>query len=225
MAKRVLVVDDEKLIVKGIRFSLEQDGMEVDCAYDGEEALSYARDHVYDMILLDINMAGMNGLDLCAKIRGFVVCPILFLTARITEQDKVNGLLAGGDDYITKPFSMDELLARMTAHLRREERYHTKTQGRFSEEMMIDYGKRKIYIKGSPVELSNKEFEIIKLLSRNAGQVFDKERIYEHIWGFNAEGDCSVIKEHIRKIRIKFAEYTDKTYIDTVWGVGYRWKN
>ena len=112
----------------------------------------------------------------------------------------------------------------MTAHLRREERYHTKTQGRFSEEMMIDYGKRKIYIKGSPVELSNKEFEIIKLLSRNAGQVFDKERIYEHIWGFNAEGDCSVIKEHIRKIRIKFAEYTDKTYIDTVWGVGYRWK-
>ena len=221
---KILLIDDEQSILDMLALQLQSEGYKVYTAANADQGLEKLSCEP-DMILLDINMAGMNGLDLCAKIRGFVVCPILFLKARITEQDKVNGLLAGGDDYITKPFSMDELLARMTAHLRREERYHTKTQGRFSEEMMIDYGKRKIYIKGSPVELSNKEFEIIKLLSRNAGQVFDKERIYEHIWGFNAEGDCSVIKEHIRKIRIKFAEYTDKTYIDTVWGVGYRWKN
>jgi DNA-binding response OmpR family regulator len=220
---KVLVVDDEPSILALLSLQLQLEGYEVYTAGSAGQALEKLS-HSPDIILLDINMPGMNGLDLCAAIRKFISCPILFLTARVSERDKINGLSVGGDDYITKPFSMEELLARITAHLRREERIHTKTQGRFSEEVMIDYGSRSICIKGNPVALSNKEFEIIKLLSMNAGQVFDKERIYELLWGFDGCGDSSVIKEHIRKIRLKFAAYTDKTYIDTVWGAGYRWK-
>ena len=131
--------------------------------------------------------------------------------------------MVGGDDYITKPFSINELLARITAHLRREIRSHNKTKNKFSEELIIDYSDRSLYIKGKRIELSNKEFEIIQLLSLNAGQVFDKEKMYEIIWGFNSNGDSEVIKEHIRKFRLKFAEYTEKAYICTVWGVGYKW--
>ena len=120
---------------------------------------------------------------------------------------------------------MKELEARVLAHLRREERHQQKTRYRFGNGLLVDYGARAVWIDGKMLDLTKTEFGILEFLSMHPGQVFDKERIYEHIWGFNAEGDCSVIKEHIRKIRIKFAEYTDKTYIDTVWGVGYRWKN
>lgn len=220
----VLLVDDERSILDLLKLQLESEGYQVYTAENAAEALNRLS-YTPDIILLDINMRGTNGLELCVSIRDFVACPILFLTARISEQDKVNGLMAGGDDYITKPFSMDELLARISAHLRREERSHHKTRGKFSEELVIDYGKRSVYIKGKLVELSNKEFEIIRLLSRNAGQVFDREKIYEIIWGIDGSGDSTVIKEHIRKIRIKFAEYTEKTYISTVWGVGYKWIN
>ena len=166
----------------------------------------------------------MNGLDLCASIREFVTVPIIFLTARVSEQDKVNGLMVGGDDYITKPFSMNELLARLSAHLRREQRSRVRTKTKFSEELVIDYSDRSLFIKGNRIELSNKEFEIIQLLSMNAGQVFDREKIYEIIWGIDGVGDNVVIKEHIRRIRLKFAEYTEKSYITTVWGVGYKWE-
>lgn len=218
----VLIVDDEQSILDMLKLQFELEGYRVYAASNAEEALNKLA-YTPDLILLDINMAGMNGLDLCVSIRKFVNCPILFLTARISEQDKINGLMAGGDDYITKPFSMNELLARVSAHLRREERSHYKTRGRFSEELVIDYGKRSVYIKGNLIELSNKEFEIIQLLSRNAGQVFDKEKIYEIVWGIDGNGDSAVIKEHIRKIRLKLAGYTEKTYISTVWGVGYKW--
>lgn len=163
-------------------------------------------------------------LDLCVSIRDFISCPIIFLTARVSEQDKINGLMAGGDDYITKPFSVNELLARISAHLRREQRSHNKTKSKFSEDLIIDYSDRSLYIKGHKIELSNKEFEIIQLLSSNAGQVFDREKIYENIWGIDGNGDSVVIKEHIRKIRLKFNEFTDKGYITTVWGVGYKWE-
>ena len=147
------------------------------------------------MILLDINMPGMDGLELCGRIREHVTCPILFLTARVTEQDVIRGLSAGGDDYITKPFGMDELRARIAAHLCGEEK----------------------------LNFSNSEFEIIRLLSQNAGMVFDRETIYERLWGYDGEGDSIVVKEHIRKIRNKLSACTGKHYIETVWGVGYKW--
>lgn len=219
---KILIVDDEQSILDMLKLQLESERFVVYIANSAKEALDILSCSP-DIILLDINMIGMNGLDLCASIRDFVSCPIIFLTARVSEQDKINGLMVGGDDYITKPFSMNELLARISAHLRRENRSHNKTKSRFSEELIIDYSDRSLYIKGHRIELSNKEFEIIQLLSTNAGQVFDREKIYEIIWGFDSNGDSVVIKEHIRKIRLKFAQFTDKTYIATVWGVGYKW--
>ena len=219
---KILIVDDERSILDMLKLQLESEDYIVYTAINAKEALDKLS-NCPDIILLDINMSGMNGLDLCVSIRDFVSCPILFLTARVSEQDKINGLMAGGDDYITKPFSMSELLARISAHLRRENRSHKKTKNKFSEELIIDYSDRSLYIKNNRIELSNKEFEIIELLSTNAGQVFDREKIYEIIWGFDRNGDSAVIKEHIRKIRLKFAAYTDKAYISTVWGVGYKW--
>ena len=220
---KILIVDDEQSILDMLKLQLEFEGYSVYTASSAKEALdklSYSP----DIILLDINMAGMNGLDLCVSIRDFISCPIIFLTARVSEQDKINGLMAGGDDYITKPYSVNELLARISAHLRREQRSPNKTKSKFSEELIIDYSDRSLYIKGNKIELSNKEFEIIQLLSSNAGQVFDREKIYECIWGIDGNGDSAVIKEHIRKIRLKFSECTDKVYITTVWGVGYKWE-
>ena len=181
--KYIAIIEDDIPIGDMVEAILKKEGYGVLRAYSGTEALLLLSQRHPDLILLDLMLPGLSGEEILPKLSGI---PVIIVSAKAGIDDKVNLLLEGASDYITKPFSMDELLARMTAHLRREERYHTKTQGRFSEEMMIDYGKRKIYIKGSPVELSNKEFEIIKLLSRNAGQVFDKERIYEHIWGFNA---------------------------------------
>ena len=219
---KILIVDDEESIRDMLKLQLELERYVVDTASNAKEALEKLS-YCPDIILLDISMAGMNGLDLCASIRDFVSCPILFLTARVSEQDKINGLMVGGDDYITKPFSMNVLLARISAHLHRENRSHNKTKSKFSEELIIDYSDRSLYVKGNQIEMSNKEFEIIQLLSTNAGQVFDREKIYEIIWGIDGNGDSAVIKEHIRKIRLKFAEYTDKAYIATVWGGGYKW--
>ena len=145
------------------------------------------------------------------------------MTARVTEQDVIKGLSVGGDDYITKPFGMDELVARILAHLRREERKGTASNLRFDEELIIDYNSHTVFYKEKQLEFSNKEFEIIRLLSQNAGMVFDRETIYEKLWGYDGEGDSIVVKEHIRKIRNKLSAYTDKNYIQTVWGVGYRW--
>lgn len=220
---KILIVDDEPSILDMLRFQLEFENYIVYTAANAKEALE-PLSYFPDIILLDINMDGMNGLDLCVSIREFISVPIIFLTARVSEQDKVNGLMVGGDDYITKPFSMKELLARLSAHLRREQRSRVRTKIKFSEELIIDYSDRSIFIKGNRIELSNKEFEIIQLLSMNAGQIFNREKIYEKIWGIDGAGDNAVIKEHIRKIRLKFAEYTEKPYITTVWGVGYKWE-
>lgn len=219
---KILLVDDERSILDMLKLQLEFENYTVYTASSAKEALKKLSCSP-DLILLDINMADMNGLDLCAAVRAFVSCPILFLTARASEQDKIQGLTAGGDDYITKPFSVSELLARISAHLRREKRIQAKTKNKFSGELVIDYGGRSVYLKGRCIELSNKEFEIIQLLSRNAGQVFDREKMYELIWGIDGNGDSAVIKEHIRKIRLKFSQFTEKTYIATVWGVGYKW--
>lgn len=194
---KILVVDDEQAILSMVKMHLELEGYLVMTATAGREALTQLS-NAPDLILLDINMQGMNGIDLCSSIRDYISCPILFLTARVSGQDKVNGFKAGGDDYITKPFDMEDLF--------------------------IDYGGHRVTVKGNDIELSNKEFGIIRYLSMNAGQVFDREKIYEHLWGLEGNGDSSVVKEHIRRIRQKLSAYTDKEYIETVWGVGYRWK-
>lgn len=223
MAK-ILIVDDEEILLKMLKFQFEAEGYDVITCTNAQDVLKNL-EMMPDIILLDVNMPKTDGLEICSMIRDYISVPIIFLTARANEEDKIKGLMVGGDDYITKPFNMDELFARVKAHLRREERHRNKTQVKFDKNgVVIDYYGRKIYVNHNLIEFSNKEFEIIHLLSENSGQVFDKERIYERIWGFEGEGDSNVIKEHIRKIRTKFSEYTDEQYIETVWGVGYRWK-
>lgn len=148
-------------------------------------------------------MPKLDGMEVCKKIRDYVSCPILFLTARIEENDKVQGFSVGGDDYIVKPFSLVELEARVQAHLRREERHQTNTKVKFSGELLIDYSERTVYIQNQPIGLVKKEFDIVELLSQNAGQVFDKERIYERVWGYDSE-EIVVLLPSI------FAEYEQK---------------
>lgn len=222
MQYKILVIDDEKMILNMLKRNFEMEGYSVLTAESAKEALKQLEYHP-DIILLDINMPGMNGMELCGLIREHITCPILFLTARVSEQDKVNGLMVGGDDYITKPFHMNELLARVIAHLRREERRLAAANIRFGGKLMIDYNSHAVFWEKKQLDFSKKEFEIIRFLSMNAGMVFDRETIYEKLWGYDGEGDSIVVKEHIRKIRNKLAVYTDKQYIETVWGVGYKW--
>ena len=221
MKYKILIIDDEEMILSMMEKCLGEQ-FSVYTAENAKKALELLN-VIPDIILLDINMPEMDGLELCQLIRGHISCPIIFLTARVTERDVIKGLSVGGDDYITKPFSMDELLARISAHLRREERKGTAENLRFDKELIIDYNSRTVFYGKEELDFSNKEFEIIRFLSQNAGMVFDRETIYEKLWGYNGEGDSIVVKEHIRKIRNKLSVYTDKNYIETVWGVGYKW--
>ena len=209
MAYRILIADDEPDITAMLTSFFTGKGYQVSAAADGESALKQAA-RAPDIILLDINMPGMDGLEVSRRIRDQVPCPILFLTARIEDTDKVQGFAAGGDDYIVKPFSLAELEARETAV-------------KFSGDLTIDFAGRRLSCQGSPIALTKKEFDIIALLAQNPGQIFDRERIYERIWGYDSEGDSSVVSEHIRRIRAKIAEHADRTYIGTVWGCGYKW--
>lgn len=222
MKKRILLVDDEKGIISLLKGYFIMAGYEVLTAYDGNSALKQVTCQP-DIILLDINMPGMNGLTVCRHIREHITCPILFLTARIETNDKLKGFGAGGDDYIVKPFDLDELGARVEAHLRRETRKQKQSVLRFFGEMAVDYSNREITIAQNPVSLSKKEFDIVEMLSVNAGQVFDRERIYDKVWGLEGDGSSDTIMEHVRKIRAKFAVYAMHNYIETVWGVGYKW--
>lgn len=221
MKYKILIIDDEEMILSMMEKCLGEE-FSVYTAENAKKALELLN-VIPDIILLDINMPEMDGLELCQLIRGHISCPIIFLTARVTERDVIKGLSVGGDDYITKPFRMDELLARISAHLRREERKGTAENLRFDEELIIDYNSRTVFYGKEQLDFSNKEFEIIRFLSQNVGMVFDRETIYEKLWGYNGEGDSIVVKEHIRKIRNKLSVYTDKNYIETVWGVGYKW--
>ena len=223
MKYKILIVDDETDIVKMLERFFTGKGYEVLTAFDGIGALKQA-ERQPDMILLDINMPEMDGLEVCRRIRKYVSCPILFLTARIEDGDKVRGFSAGGDDYVVKPFSMAELEARVEAHLRREARKHFEVQVKFSGDLTVDFSERCLFYQRKEIELAKKEFDILELLSQNPGQVFIKERIYEKIWGYDSEGDSSVVAEHIRRIRNKIGVYTDRVYIETVWGCGYKWK-
>lgn len=222
MQYKILVVDDEEDIVLMLKSFFESRNYRVLTALSGKEALKQI-EYQPDIILLDINMPQMDGLEVCQRIRDHVSCPILFLTARIEDADKVKGFSAGGDDYIVKPFSLVELEARVHAHLRRENRHITETKVKFTGELTIDYEQRCVFWKEEQLSLAKKEFDIVEFLSQNPGQVFDKERIYEKLWGYDSDGDSSVVAEHIRRIRSKLASYTEKAYIETVWGCGYKW--
>jgi len=221
LKETLLIADDERGIVDTMKayFSPQY---EVLTAYSGEEAIQKAEMQP-DLILLDINMPRMDGLTVCQTIREHVACPILFLTARIESADKITGFQAGADDYIVKPFDLDELAARIAAHLRREQRRHNQSIVRFFGELAVDYSARTVTIHNEPVILSKREFDILELLSLNTGQVFDRERIYEAVWGIDGDGNSDTVMEHIRKIRAKLAAHTLHSYIETVWGCGYKW--
>lgn len=222
LAYKILIVDDEIDIITMLKDYFEINDYIVITAANGSDALKQAEKNP-DIILLDINMPGLTGLDVCTKIRNHVSCPILFLTAKVEESDKINGFLAGGDDYIIKPFSINELGARVVAHLRREERSQGKSRAKFVGDLVIDYSLRTVYYKEHEINLTKKEFDIVELLSMNSGQVFDKERIYDKLWDYDNYGDSTVIAEHIRRIRSKLSSISGKVYIETVWGVGYKW--
>lgn len=224
MSNTILLVDDDLELIKMLKSYFEIRKYNVITAADGIEALKKTEEKP-DIILLDINMPCIDGIEVCRKIRDKVACPILFLTARAEEQDCVNGLLSGGDDYILKPFRLKELEARIIAHLKREERHKTKSEYRFQGELLIDYAARTVQIGENYLKLTKLEYEIIEFFTMNPGQVFDKERIYEKVCGYDAEGDSRVITELIRRIRNKFQEQTATEFIETVWGMGYRWKN
>ena len=218
---RLLVIDDEKAILDLVKNGLEKDGHIVTlCESVADVTISALKN--YDLILLDIMLPDVDGFMFCKKIRGIVDCPILFLTAKVMETDIIYGLGIGADDYITKPFRIGELRARVTAHLRRERREHHNTLG-FEQEIKFDLSSKELFIKGKKVDLTKSEYEICEYLARNRGQVFTREQIYEAVFGFDGNSDNSTIATHIKNIRSKLAGY-GVTPINTVWGVGYRWE-
>lgn len=221
--KKILIVDDEPDVLELLISYFELNDYEIFTARDGAEAIRQAEKQP-DLILLDINMPRFNGFEVCKKIRDFVSCPILFLTAKVEDNDKVNGFAVGGDDYIIKPFSIEELGARVAAHIRREERQTINDKTKFEDDLVINYSAKEVYSQGKKIIFTKKEFEIIEFLSINSGQVFDKERIFERLWGWDSEGESSVLTEHVRRIRAKLSAAGSKNYIETVWGIGYKWK-
>ncbi|MCI8410655.1 MAG: response regulator transcription factor [Lachnospiraceae bacterium] len=224
--KRVLVVDDEKLIVKGIRFSLEQDGMEVTCAYDGEEALELVQNNEFDVVLLDIMLPKLTGFEVCQQIRDFSQVPIIMLTAKGDDMDKILGLEYGADDYITKPFNILEVKARIKAIMRRskttkvEEQETTKVA--VYEELKVDCDSRRVYINEIEVNLTAKEFDLLELLLFNPNKVYSRETLLNTVWGYDYPGDVRTVDVHIRRLREKIEPNpSEPKYIHTKWGVGY----
>lgn len=225
MGKKVLVVDDEKLIVKGIRFSLEQEGMEVDCAYDGEEAYNMAKEKEYDMILLDVMLPKMDGFEVCQAIREFSDMPIIMLTAKGDDMDKILGLDYGADDYITKPFNILEVKARIKAIMRR-------TTGTTKKEVVssviekgdlkLDCDSRRLFILGKEINLTGREFELLELLVKNENKVYSREKLLEIVWGKDYPGDVRTVDVHVRRLREKVEiNPSEPKYVHTKWGVGY----
>ena len=225
MGRRVLVVDDEKLIVKGIRFSLEQDGLEVDCAYDGEEALKLARENAYDMILLDVMLPKHDGFEVCQQIREFSDVPIVMLTARSDDMDKILGLEYGADDYITKPFNILEVKASIKAIMRRVSKSNqSKVNDKIivKGDMTIDCESRRVVIGKKEVNLTAKEFDLLELLAMNPNKVYSRENLLNIVWGYEYPGDARTVDVHIRRLREKIeTNPSDPKYVYTKWGVGY----
>ncbi|NMA83285.1 MAG: response regulator transcription factor [Epulopiscium sp.] len=228
MAYRVLVVDDEKLIVKGIRFSLEQDNMIVDVAYDGEEALQLAKTNSYDIIILDVMLPKIDGLNVCQQIREDSSVPIIMLTAKGEDMDKIMGLEYGADDYMTKPFNILELKARIKAVMRRmqnQEQDHNPDSIEIGD-LKLDFNGRRVYIQGKEVNLTAKEFDLLELFSANPGKVYSREVLLNTIWGYDYPGDVRTVDVHVRRLREKIeTNPSEPAYLYTKWGVGYYFKD
>lgn len=225
MAVKVLVVDDEKLIVKGIQLSLKQDDYMVDTAYDGEEALEKVKKNPYDLILLDIMLPKLSGLEVCQQIREFSDVPIIMLTAKSEDMDKILGLEYGADDYITKPFNILEMKARIKAILRRTRSHKEKEEESSvveSGDIRIDRDNRRVQIAGREVNLTSKEFELLEFLVTNPGKVYGRGKLLELIWGKDYPGDERTVDVHIRRLREKVEPNpSEPRYVQTKWGVGY----
>ena len=221
---KVLIVDDEKLLVKGIRFNLEQEVHKVEVAYDGEEAIKLAKDKTIDIIVLDLMLPKIDGLTVCQKIREFSTVPIIMLTAKTEDIDKIMGLEYGADDYLTKPFNILELKARIKAILRR-----VQTQGGNADKTMLtvggielDYNARKVVILGKDIDLTVKEFDLMDLFVTNPGKVYSRENLLDIVWGYDYPGDIRTVDVHVRRLREKVEENPAiPDYILTKWGVGY----
>ena len=225
MAVKVLIVDDEKLIVKGIKFSLEQDGMEVDCAYDGEEALEMASNGSYDIILLDLMLPKIGGYDVCQKIRDFSKTPIIMLTAKGEDMDKILGLEYGADDYMTKPFNILELKARIKAVMRRS---HTDVPAPSSSDrlslggILLDLKGHRTFKNDKEISLTAKEFELLRLLMENPGKVYTRSDLLKSVWGEDFPGDERTVDVHVRRLREKIeSDAGNPEYVHTKWGIGY----
>lgn len=226
--KKVLVVDDEKLIVKGIKFSLEQDEMEVTAAYDGEEALELARNNDFDIILLDVMLPGLSGFEVCQAIREFSDVPIIMLTAKGDDMDKILGLEYGADDYITKPFNILEVKARIKAIIRRNKKRGMpadKPKLLVEGELTIELESRRVTIAGEDINLTAKEFDILTLLLLHPNKVYSRDDLLKAVWGSDALGDGRTVDVHVRRLREKVEMNPgEPKYIQTKWGVGYYFK-
>lgn len=227
MEKRVLVVDDEKLIVKGIRFSLEQEGMTVDCAYDGEEALAAVKQNEYDVILLDVMLPKLSGFEVCSRIREFSDVPIIMVTAKSEDIDKIMGLEYGADDYITKPFNILEVKARLKAILRRSGKKEKESESMelIAGEIRLERAGRRVFLGKEEVNLTAKEFDLLELLMTNENRVYSRENLLNIVWGYEYPGDVRTVDVHVRRLREKIERNpSEPIYIHTKWGVGYFFK-
>ena len=225
MSRKILVVDDEKLIVKGLKFSLEQDDMKVDCAYDREEALNAAKEKEYDLILLDVMLPKLNGLEVCQQIREFSDVPIIMLTAKGEDMDKILGLEYGADDYITKPFNILEVKARIKAIMRRTGKKAEPVANSnmlVKGDMKIDCESRRVMIGTKEINLTAKEFDLLELLAMNPNKVYSRDNLLNIVWGYEYPGDARTVDVHIRRLREKIeTNPSDPKYVHTKWGVGY----
>lgn len=230
MDKHILVVDDEKLIVKGIKFSLEQDGYTVDVAYDGEEAFNKAKNTEYDLIVLDVMLPKIDGLGVCQQIRGFSVVPIIMLTAKGDDMDKILGLEYGADDYMTKPFNILELKARIKAIFRRS-KYSETDEGEenvviTSGELTIECYSRRVFVGEKEASLTAKEFDLLELFVNHPNKVYSRENLLNIVWGYDYPGDVRTVDVHVRRLREKVEPNpSEPTYIHTKWGVGYYYQH
>ncbi|MCR5508512.1 MAG: response regulator transcription factor [Lachnospiraceae bacterium] len=224
---KVLIVDDERAIVKGLAFGISNDGNEVDCAYDGEEALEKIKSGDHDIILLDVMLPGLDGFEVCKRVREFSDVPIIMLTARSDDTDKIAGLTGGADDYVTKPFNIMEIKARMDAVLRRSEsRKAAAKPGSDSvlniSNMRLERTNKRLFIDGREINITVKEFEVLELLASNPGKVYSRDRLLELIWGLGYPGGSRTVDVHVRRLREKIEEQpSEPKYVQTKWGVGY----
>jgi len=225
---KILVVDDEKVIVKGIKYNLEQEGYQVEVAYDGEEAIKLAHDKSIELILLDLMLPKIDGFTVCRNIRTFSNVPIIMLTAKGEDIDKILGLEYGADDYITKPFNIREVTARIKAILRRMNPTPKEEDTQkviISGDIILDYNLRIVKVRGEKVELTGKEFELLELFLKNPGKVYTRENLLDIAWNFENHREVRKVDVHIRRLREKIEENpADPKYIITKWGVGYYYK-